>query len=45
LNPFKINGRFKFEFVPEFEILREIEVGPKRKVVPYVLNYCPTKIW
>jgi hypothetical protein len=45
LNPFKINGRFKFEFVPEFEILREFEVGPKCKVVPYVLNYCPAKIW
>jgi hypothetical protein len=45
LKPFKIQGRFKFEFVPKIviEILREFEVVPKRKVVPFVSNYLYTQ--
>jgi hypothetical protein len=45
LNPFKIQGIFKFEFVPEFvhEILGEFDDVPKIKVIPYVSIYCSTK--
>jgi hypothetical protein len=44
LKPLKIQGRFSFEFVPEFVTCNpgEFEVGLKRKVVPYVSNHRPT---
>jgi hypothetical protein len=50
LNRFKIQERFKFEFVPEFVTCNpeEFEVGLKIKVIPYVSN-CGTakfgKFW
>jgi hypothetical protein len=46
LDPFKIQGRFKFEFIPEFvnsNPLGEFEVGPKGKVVPGASKIFPTK--
>jgi hypothetical protein len=41
LNPFKIQTRFKLEFVMEIIVQNpeRIEVGPKRKLVPLELIY------
>jgi hypothetical protein len=46
LNPFKIRGRFKIYFVPEFllAILREFEVVTKKKIVPYASNNLYAKL-
>jgi hypothetical protein len=43
LNPFKIQGSFNFDFVPEFAILWDFKVGPKSKVAPCVPSYLPAK--
>jgi hypothetical protein len=45
LNPFQIQGRFKFEIVPEFvpSNPKGFVVGPKSKVVPFVSDYRPAK--
>jgi hypothetical protein len=47
LNPFKINGIFKLESVPQFitRILLRICVDPIEKGVPNISNLASRKVW